>query len=475
MGRDMASRGRADAVLSRAKPVVKALGEATGLAPMPSNLPSGPSGPAVLNGLNWIFRPIDLEERAKARFGDAWTLRLLGGERWVVLSRPDLIEQVFAADGTVLHGGEGNNIAASLLGPHSVLLLDEHEHTVQRKLLRPFFYGERLDRYPELMASICEEELAGWPLNQPFPLLPRLEAITVRIIMNVIYGLGRGTNQDELLKRVRNLIAFGDSNIRMIGFRLTALRGNAPKQFVAVRDPVDEQIYLEIDRARRDPALPDRDDVLAMLLRARHEDGSPMSDRELRDELMTLTIQGHQSTATALAWALERLIRHPTAFERLRAEADTGSDEYLDVVIKETLRMRPPLPVTMRLVKQPYRLGEWDLEPGVRICVSTYQVHRRPELYPDPERYHPERFFEEPGASAMWIPFGGGERHCIGRSFATAVMKIVLRTLAVQARLRPADPADEEVKHRRVQFSPGKDAVAILTERRPAAPAPVHS
>jgi cytochrome P450 len=467
----MTSRERADAALERAKPVIKLLGDASGLGPMPGNMPPGPSGPAVVNGFKWTMKPLELEEAAKARYGDVWTLRLLGGEKWLMVSRPDLIEQVFKADGTVLHGGEGNNVASALLGPHSVLLIDEEEHTEQRRLLRPFFYGERLDRYPELMASICEDELNSWPLNQPFPLLPRLEAITVRIIMNVIYGLGRGTNQDELLRRLRNLIAFGDSPKRMIAFKLMALRGQAPKDFIARRDPVDEQIYKEIERARNDPALPDRDDVLAMLLRARHEDGSPMSDRELRDELMTLTIQGHQSTATALAWALERLIRHPTAFERLRAEALAGSDEYLDVVFKETLRLRPPLPVTMRLVKQPYTIGEWTLEPGSRICISTYQVHHRPDLYPDPERYWPERFFEEPGASAMWIPFGGGERHCIGRSFATMVSKTVLRTLAVQARLKPADPADEEIKHRRVQFSPGKNAVAVLTERVAAQPA----
>lgn len=432
-----------------------------------AQLPPGPRTPRVVNGFRWVFQPVALQEAAQKRFGDLWSMELLRGERWLMVARPNLVEEVFAADPTVLHGGEGNNIAISLLGPHSVLLLDEDEHTAQRKLLRPFFYGERLDRYPELIASICEDELATWPLREPFPLLPKLEAITVKIIMNVIFGVRGGPHQEELLARVRHLIAFGDSALRMIGFRLSAARGDgsAPKDFVARRDPLDEQIYKELDRARRDPNLAERDDVMAMLLRARHEDGSPMADNELRDELVTLLIQGHQSTATALSWALERLMRHPTAMERLRAEAVTDSEEYVDLVFKETLRLRPPLPVTMRLVKQPFQLAGYDLDPGVRIAILTYQVHRRPELYPEPERFLPERFYQEPSKSAMWIPFGGGERHCIGRSFATTVIKIVLRTIAVQARLLPAEAADEKVKHRRVQFSPGRNAMAMLTER----------
>jgi cytochrome P450 len=403
---------------------------------------------------------------AKKRYGDLWSLKL-ARDQWVLVSRPDLIESIFKTDPKVLHGGEGNNIALSLLGPHSVLILDEDEHAAQRRLLRPFLYGERLDRYPELMATICEEHLRSWPMHEAFPLLAKLEAIAVNIIMNVVFGLREGPHHDELLARVRRLIAFGDSPLRMTAFFLSAARGTgkAPKDFLIRRRALDEQIYRELDRARQDPNLADRDDVLAMLLRARHEDASPMSDGELRDQLVTLLIQGHQSTATTLAWALERLMRHQDAFERLREEAQTPSDEYVDLVFRETLRLRPPLPVTMRLVKQPYRLDGYDLDPEVRIAILTYQVHRRPEFYPDPERFRPERFLEEPGKSAMWIPFGGGERHCIGRTFATMVVKIVLRTLAVQARLVPPDPADEAVKHRRVQFSPGKNAMTIVTHR----------
>lgn len=433
---------------------------------MPGALPPGPGGFPGLNDFRWIFRPVPLQEMAKARYGDLWSLKL-ARDQWVLVSRPALIDSVFKADPKVLHGGEGNNIALSLLGPNSVLILDEDAHAAQRKMLRPFLYGQRLDRYPELMASICEEHLRTWPMNEPFPLLPRLEAIAVNIIMNVVFGLREGPHHDELLARVRRLISFGDSPLRMTVFFLSAARGSgqAPKDFLTRRMALDEQIFRELERARNDPNLADRDDVLAMLLRARYDDGSAMSDAELRDQLVTLLIQGHQSTATTLAWALERLMRHQDIFERLRVEAQTDSDAYVDLVFKETLRLRPPLPVTMRLVKQPFNLGGYELDPEVRIAILTYQVHRRPEFYPEPERFWPERFLEEPGMSAMWIPFGGGERHCIGRTFANMVVKIVLRTLAVQARLHPPEPADEKVKHRRVQFSPSRDAMAILARR----------
>jgi cytochrome P450 family 135 len=445
------------------------------VASSPVRLPPGPGGIPGMNDFRWIFRPVVLQDNARKRYGNIWSLKLLRGEQWVLVSAPDLIEQIFKTDPKVLHGGEGNSIAVSVLGPRSLLLLDEDEHLRQRKVMRPFLYGERLDHYPELMASICEEEVATWPMNEAFPLLPRLEAIAVKIIMKVIFGMRGGPHQAELLARARRLIKFGDSQLRMTRYFLMGARnpGNAPKDFTERRDSLDVQVYKELDRARQDPDLENRDDVLAMLLRARYDDGTPLSDPQLRDHLVTLLIQGHQSTATTLAWALERLMRHPEAFEKLRAEAETDSDEYVDAVLKETLRLRPPLPVTMRLVKEPYQLGEYEIQPGVRMAILTYQVHRLPELYPDPEAFRPERWLDGSTQNAMWIPFGGGERHCIGRSFATMVIKVVLRTIALQTRLTPEDPADESIRHRRVQFSPGRNAVAILTERIPTAHANV--
>jgi cytochrome P450 len=245
--------------------------------------------------------------------------------------------------------------------------------------------------------------------------------------------------------------------------------GKYPKSFVRARDRVDEAIFAAVEQTRNDPRLDERDDVLAMLVQARHDDGSPMSDRELRDQLITLLLQGHQSTATALAWALERLMRHPDAFERLRAEAQTGGDEYLDAVVNETLRVRPPVGLVMRMVRRPFQLGEYEIEPGTLIAPCIYLIHRNERLWDEPERFRPERFLEQKPDRYAWIPFGSGERHCIGRSFATTEIKVVLRTIALRTRLAPAEETDEEIVRAGIMFSPSRGARAVLKERMPAA------
>jgi len=432
---------------------------------MSHELPPGPGGPRALSAAKWLFQPIEMMAAAQEEFGDVWTLRLVGDHDNLCVAAPPLVDEVFKADPAVIHGGEANVTATAVLGTSSVLILDGHEHTVQRNLLRTPFQGDRMERYHELMTSICEEELASWPLNEPFELLPRMEAITLKMIMSVIFGV-QGPAQETLLGRIRDLLEWGASPLVMPRMRMTVARGKpAPRSFLKVRDPLDALIFEELNRARRDPQLAERDDALAILLRARHEDGSPMSDRELRDALMTLLLQGHASTATALAWALERLIRHPDVFERLRDEANTDSDDYVDAVITETLRVRPPSPMISRRVDQPFRLGQYDLEPETTVALLIYQVHRRPDLYPDPERFHPERFLDQPALSPGWIPFGGGDRHCIGRSFATTEMKAVLRTIARRVRLAPADLADEKLRRRRVLFIPSAGARAVVTER----------
>jgi cytochrome P450 len=409
-------------------------------------------------------------EAGNKSYGDVWSLRLLGGTTFVFVSDPELIKKVFTADSEALHGGDANMIATALLGEKSVLLLDEREHMTQRKLLLPPFHGERMHRYHGLMERICEEELASWPLNEPLPLLPRMQTITVGVIMSAIFGVTGGARQETLRSRIRSLLNWGANPMRMGRLHLSHRRGTAPAQsFLRVRDPLDALIFEEIERARQDPRLEDRDDILAMLLQAQHDDGSPMTDREVRDQLMTLLIQGHTSTATALAWALERLMRHPDVFERLRAEMETGSEDYLDAVVKETLRLRPPLPMVARRVNRPYRLGDYDLEVGTLIAPCIYLVHRRADLYPEPERFRPERFLEQPAGTYTWIPFGGGERHCLGRSFATAEIKAVLRTLTMQARLVPAEQRDEEIRRRGILFSPSRGARAVLEERVRAA------
>jgi len=255
----------------------------------------------------------------------------------------------------------------------------------------------------------------------------------------------------------------------MTKLHLAHRRGKSlPKDFLKARNPLDAVILEEIERARKDPRIEERDDILALLLQARHEDGSPMTDRELRDELMTLLIQGHTSTATALSWAFERLARHPDSFERLRTEAQNGGEEYLDAVFHEVLRLRPPIPIAPRRATRPYRLGDYEIEEGTLIAPAIYSVHRREDVYPDPEKFRPERFVDQPAGTYTWIPFGGGDRHCVGRSFATSEIKTVVRTVGLQARLAPAEQADEGITRRGILFSPKDSAKVVVKERVPA-------
>ena len=436
---------------------------------MPSQLPPGPRYPAVLTTYKWQRQTVALLEEGRDRFGDIWTLRLMGGATFVVVSDPTLAKEALGGDPTLLHSE--SKLATRLMGENSVLVLDENAHEAQRKLLSPLFHGERVQRYRELIARLCENELASWPLHEPIRLLPRMDAITLRMIMHVIFGLSGDAAQDELRGRVHDLMGWAAGQRRMLWHQVKFSRQWTPsRSFLRVREPLDRVVFEVIDRARQDPQLEDRDDALAMLLKARHDDGSPMTDRELRDELVTLLIQGHASTGNGLAWALERILRHPEVLERLRAEAQTENEEYLDAVIKETLRVRPPIPwATRRVVKQPYQLGEYELEPGTVIAGSIYLLHRRADVYPEPDRFRPERFLEPEASTYTWMPFGGGGRACIGASLAMTELRVVLRTLVQQARLVPAEDRDEEIVRRGVGFSPSRGARAVLEERMPAA------
>jgi cytochrome P450 len=437
---------------------------------MQSNLPPGPRDPRV-NTYKWMVKPAACLEDGQKRFGDIWTLRMLKQTTFLVTSSPALIKEVFSADPTVLHAGEANMmIGTALLGEYSVVLLDEDVHTAQRQLLLPHFGNERVARYHDVMARICEEDLATWPLHEPMELLPRMQAITRRVIMTAIFGVTGGEAQERLEALIRTLLDWGARAWNMAKLHRASRRegGEMPKDFLERRDPLDAAVYEEIERARRDPHLEERDDILAMLVQGRHEDGSPVTDREVRDQMITLLIQGHTSTATALSWALERLIRHPDKVERLRAETEDG-DAYLDAVVWETLRLRPPNPIVVRKVNQPFRLGEYDLEVGTVIAPCIYLLHRRADLYPEPERFRPERFLEEPVDPYKWIPFGGGDRYCIGRNFAVSEIKSVLRTVLRQARLAPVEQRDEQIKKRGILLSPTGSTRAVVEERMPAA------
>ena len=439
---------------------------------MSAKMPPGPRRPRFLNSLKWQRDPTALMKAGHERYGEIWTLPLSGGTNFVLISDPGLVERVFTADPAVLHGGEAKRqVAGALLGKHSLLLVDGTEHARLRKLMMPAFHRDRIRRYVRLMERICNEELDRWPLREPIPLLPRMQTITLNVIMSVIFGVSGGPEQ-KLRARIHDLHDFSASPLNMIRLFVANLRGlEPPAGFRKVRAELDAVTFEEIGRARRDPGIPGRDDVLAMLVQARHDDGSPLTDEEVRDQLITLYVQGHTSTAATLSWALERLMRHPEMFERLRAEAQAGKDEYLDAVVKETLRLRPAIPITTRLVREPYPLGGYEIEPGSTIAAGAYMLHHRDDLYPEPERFRPDRFLEQEAGTYRWIPFGGGDRYCIGRSFATAEIRAVLRAIALRTRLAPVEYRDEPIAHRATAISPGRQAMAIVRERASASEA----
>ena len=437
---------------------------------MASKFPPGPGGTRLVNTIKFQRRPAVFMEAARQEHGDVWTLRLMGGTNFVVVSDPKLVEQIFTADPTVLH--TGSSTGKPVMGARSVIILDEREHADMRKLLAPAFRPERLERYHGLTEEICRREVADWPLREPFELLPRMERITLGVIMSAIFGVTQSARQESLRTRINTMVAWGGSRVRMARLHASQRKGwEPPRSLVKVREPLDAAVFEVIAEAKQDPHLEERDDILAMLLQARYEDGSPMTDRDLRDTLVTLLIQGHASTADGLCWAYERLMRHPEVYERLRAEAQTESEEYLDAVVKETLRARPPLPIGTRLVNKPIVLGEYELEPGTLIAPCIYLVHHREDIYPEPHRFRPERFLEQPAGKYTWIPFAGGHRACLGGHFAMNEIKTVLRTLNRLILLEPDEQRDEEIRLRRVGLSPERRARAVLVERIPEAEA----
>ena len=434
-------------------------------------LPPGPSYPRVVQTLGWVRRPFQFMEDCHRRYGDMFTLRIAQEGRWVFLAHPEAVKQVFTGDPRVLHAGEANVILLPVVGHHSILLLDEQRHMAHRKLMLPSFHGERMRRYGDLMREIARAEIASWPQQEPIAVWPRMQAITLEVIMRAVFGIRDAERLDRLRGLLRHALEWTSSPRSIVTMALLGPRRVATlRPLRRVLDPVDALLLDEVARRRRAPDVSERDDVLSLLVQARHEDGQPMSDAELRDELMTLLVAGHETTATALAWAIERLVRHPDKLERLSAEVEAGDDEYVDAVVKETLRLRPVLPIVVRRLTEPMEIGGRLLPAGVSVAPCIHLVHRRPDVYPEPRRFRPERFLEEPAGTYTWIPFGGGVRRCLGGSFAVFEMKTVLSELAVSRRLRPVTPAPERVARRAITLTPSRGAQVIVEPLDGSAP-----
>ena len=425
-------------------------------------LPPGPRLPKPLQTLRWGARPMRFMETCRRRYGDIYTMRILQAGTWIVLSNPEHVKQVFTGDPEVFHAGEGNVILLPLVGDHSVLLLDEGPHMRERKLMLPPFHGKRMERYGELMREVAEAELESWPRGEPLQLHPRMQAVTLEVILRAVFGLEQGARLDELRASIQALI--GDVMDPVSAGLLAVLGPRRFRRLPMVRwalTPSNDLIYEEIARRRDAEDLAEREDILSLLLQARHEDGRAMSDEELRDELITLLVAGHETTATSLSWAVERLVRHPEKLERLRDEVRAGETEYLDAVIKETLRLRPVLPMVARQLTRPVQIGDYLLPAGVTVAPCIYLMHRREDVYPDPYAFRPERFLEQPAGTYTWIPFGGGVRRCLGASFALFEMQQVLAAIVGRLELEPVRSDSERVRRRQITLAPARGGEVV--------------
>jgi cytochrome P450 family 135 len=427
-------------------------------------LPPGPRASASLQTLAWAIAPTWVMDQCAKRMGEAFTLTFApSGMKLVMVSDPEAVKTVFTAPPEVAPSGAGNSPIAPIMGPSSVIVLTGPEHMRQRKLLLPPFHGERMREYEDTIVAATRRDMAGWELGRPMRLQERTRAITLEVIVRAVFGV-----QDE--RMVPLTAAIGAllepaSSPRMVLFALRRFSLERPTGAIGEGlDALDAVIYEELKRRREQQDLADRTDILSLLMQARDEDGEAMTDGELRDELVTLLLAGHETTATSVAWAIERLVRHPAKLKRLQAEIDaavrdedgtggaggvggTGGtdgagrsgDEYMTAVVNETLRVRPVVPLVARVLTQELRVGGYTLPAGTRVTPSIYLTNRNPRAYAQPAEFMPERFLGKGPETFSWIPFGGGIRRCIGASFAQLEMKLMLRTMLSE--LEPALPA----------------------------------
>jgi cytochrome P450 len=426
----------------------------------------GPRVPAVIQGFRYSRDPLGFFMRLQRRYGDIFKISFPYFRHIVFVADPEIVKRVFTGDPARFHAGEANaTVLEPALGPSSVLTLDGGEHLRQRKLLLPPFHGQSVVRYGDLIREITERDVETWPVGRPFSIRPHTQRITLGVILRAVFGV----RDEQRYRRATELVdAFAArSNLPT---QIPALRRNlgpfSPwSRFLRARDTLDAFIYEEIAARRAEPDVVEREDVLSLLLRATDEDGEPMSDKELRDELVTVIGAGHETTATALAWALERLLRTPRVMARLRESIEGGEDDYLDATIKETLRARPVVVDVARKLTAPAEIGGYELPAGTFVLPSIAAMHYREDLYPQPHEFRPERFLDGKTNQYAWIPFGGGVRRCIGAAFAQYEMRVVLRAMLERTELRAADPGPERAKIRNITLAPANGTRVVLEHR----------
>jgi cytochrome P450 len=436
-----------------------------------TSLPPGPRLPGILQGVRYTRDPIGFFVRLHRRYGDVFAVSFPYFGRVVYVAEPGIVKRVFTGDAALFHAGEANaTVLEPALGPNSLLTLDEDEHLRQRKLLLPPFHGQSVTRYGELIREITERDMETWPVGRPFAVRPHTQRITLGVILRAVFGVRDEARFERASALVDEFARRADLVTQVPLLRRDLGRFSPWSRFRGARTALDEFIYEEIAARRAEADHAERDDVLSLLLRAEHDDGTPMSDEELRDELVTVVGAGHETTATGLAWALERLLRTPRALARLRESIAAGEYDYLDAAIKETLRVRPVIVDVARKLAAPAELGGYELPAGAFVLPAIAALHYREDLYPQPHEFRPERFLDGKRDNYAWIPFGGGVRRCIGAAFAQYEMRVVLRAILERAELRAPDPRPERVKPRNITLAPAKGGRVVL--ERPLRPVP---
>ncbi|HTX46631.1 MAG TPA: cytochrome P450 [Solirubrobacteraceae bacterium] len=435
---------------------------------MSTTLPPGPRLPRIVQTAGFIFGGPRFLEACRRRYGSAVTFSTVFDSRFVMVFDPTLVKQLFQGSNDQLHAGEANALLGPVLGQRSVLLLDGAEHLRHRKLLLPPFHGARMQSYAETMRTATDLEIDSWPQNEPFALLSSMRSLTLRVIVEAVFGYGPGPEQDQLKRRLSAMVAplsqpRGLPLMLLLG-RLGSRRGTAT-EFEQRRREVDETLFAEIAKRRAEPDLAERDDVFSSLLLAEDESGERLTDEEVRDELLTLLLAGHETTATGLAWTFDLLLHTPEVLAR----ASELDDRYLDAVVKESLRVRPVIPGVGRVVrKEPFKLNGYVIPEGVEINPSIRMIHRDPKLFPQPRRFDPDRFLADDAPDTYtWVPFGGGTRRCLGASFAQMEMRIVIARVLERTALAAADPELDEVRFSAITLSP-RNGVRVILTRPPA-------
>jgi cytochrome P450 len=449
--------------------------EASTVTTRQPSLPPGVRLPRLAQSALWAVYPGALSRYCKRRYGPTFTLRPLGIGDVVVVTEPEAIREVFTGDREVLRAGEANAVMGPIVGKHSLLTLDGERHIRHRRLVSPSFHGEAVRTYRERVAEIAAAEVDRWPVGRELPIRPRMQAITLEVILRTVVGVSDERRMERLRTLLRRITQVGVVEMWIVWAYPHLIDHAVVKRFSTLRlmPEVDGLLYEEIAAHRAEPD--GREDVLALLLAARDEDGEGLSDEELRDHLITLLVAGHETTTTALAWCFERLLRHPAAHLRLQRELDEGSDErYLDAVLNETLRVRPVIDAVWRKLAAPAEVAGWLLPAGATVMPSI-EIVQHSDAFADAGAFRPERFLEgSAGGRAShpytFIPFGGGARRCVGASFAMMEMRAIVRTVLERVALRAPSARSERVKVHHITLVPARGGRVIVTGRRGGAP-----